>query len=134
MSSVVWLHDDALRHWWGEAPAVYVFDAEKILRENWSLKRIGFIYECLLELPLEIRRGDPVAEVRAFCEMQGADGVICMDSPDPRLRRQMNQLKAEIVPLEPFLSFTGKVDLRRFSRYWTKAEPALLALADNLKT
>jgi hypothetical protein len=132
MSKVIWVHDDALRHWWVQSPAVYVFDDDKLRREGWSLKRIGFVYECLLELPLEIRRGDPVTQVREFQQAHGAEGIQTMDSPDPRLRQQMAEMGAEIVADEPFVVLTGKLDLRRFSRYWAKAERALLP-ADNLK-
>lgn len=132
MNSVAWVHDDALRHWWGQTPALYVFDDEKLRLENWSLKRIGFLYECLLELPLEIRRGDPVTEMLEFQEANQADAVITMDSPDPRLREQMHRLAAQIVPQRQFVALTGKLDLKRFSRFWAKAERLLLPL-DTLK-
>ena len=132
MKSVVWLHDDALRHWYGESPAVYVFDDEKLKHERWSLKRIGFIYECLLELPVEIRRGNPVTEVLAFQKSHDADQVLAIQTPDPHLRQQMLQIRAESVPDIPFVELSGKVDLKRFSRYWAKAERALQATV-NLK-
>ncbi len=132
MKSVVWLHDDALRHWYGDSPAVYVFDDEKLLRERWSLKRIGFIYECLLELPVEIRRGDPVVEVLDFQRSNGAEQVLAMQTPDPHLQEQMVRVKATQVPEIPFVELSGKVDLKRFSRYWAKAERALQATV-NLK-
>jgi hypothetical protein len=132
MISVAWVHDDALRHWWGQMPAIYVFDDEKLRRENWSLKRIGFVYECLLELPLEIRLGDPVAQVLAFQKAYTADAVVSMDSPDPLLRQQMKSLNAQVLPAEPFVTLNGKQDLSRFSRYWSKAERVLLQ-ADTLK-
>jgi hypothetical protein len=126
MNQVAWVHDDALRHWWGQLPAIYVFDDEKLRQEQWSLKRIGFIYECLLELPLEIRRGHPVVQVREFQLSHQAKGIRTLDSPDPRLCQQMSEMGAEIVPNEPFVVLTGKLDLRRFSRYWAKAERTLL--------
>lgn len=132
MNAVAWVHDDALRHWWGQTPALYVFDDKKLRLEHWSLKRIGFIYECLLELPLEIRRGDPVTEMLAFQKSHGAEGVVSLDSPDPRLREQMNGMNAQVLSQQPFVPLTGKLDLKRFSRYWAKAERLLLP-ADTLK-
>ncbi len=131
MSEVIWLHDDALRQWYGESPAVYVFDEAKLIREQWSLKRVGFIYECLLELPVEIRRGDPVSQVLNFQRENRAQTIRVMDTADTTLREQINRLRSEAsveieIP-EPFVHLTGKLDLRRFSRYWTKAERALLA-------
>ncbi len=132
MKSVVWLHDDSLRHWYGDSPAVYVFDDEKLKRERWSLKRIGFIYECLLELPVEIRLGDPVAEMLAFQKLHNAEQVLAMQTPDPHLQKQILKMQAETVPEIPFVELAGKVDLKRFSRYWAKTERALQATV-NLK-
>jgi hypothetical protein len=132
MNHIAWVHDDALRHWWGDAPALYVFDDNKLKREQWSLKRIGFLYECLLELPLEIRRGDPVEQVRAFQHSHNAGQVITISTPDPHLQQQTTELGAHALPDEPFLQIPGKLDLRRFSRYWAKAERHLPP-ADTLK-
>lgn len=129
MTEVIWLHDDALRHWYGNSPAVYVFDDEKLRHEQWSLKRIGFVYECLLELPVELRRGDPVAEVLAFQQQHHAAAIRTMDTPDPGLREQIKRMQTTslvaVQTPEPFVQITGKLELKRFSKYWAKAEPAI---------
>lgn len=130
MNNVAWVHDDSLRHWYGEVPAIYVFDDEKLRREQWSLKRIGFIYECLLELPVEIRRGDVVSQVLAFQRQHDAARIITMGSADPHLRQQTGLLQAEVRAQPEFVHIEGKLDLRRFAKYWAKAERALLS-ADN---
>jgi hypothetical protein len=44
----------------------------------------------------------------------------------------MNQMNAQIVSQQPFVALNGKLDLKRFSRYWAKAERLLLP-ADTLK-
>jgi hypothetical protein len=102
-----------------------VWDEVELKRAGWSLKRIGFVYECLLDLPVAIRRGDPVVEVRRYAAETGCSGVVTMASPDPHLRRQMTELKAEVLPMEPFVELKGRVDLKRFSRYWQKAQESL---------
>lgn len=100
----------------------------RCLIEEWriSLKRIVFIYECLLELPVVIRRGDVAAEVLAFAREHAADGVATAFSPSPRFRaicdRLRDELPVAVLPVEPFLAYTGRLDLRRFSRYWATAE------------
>ena len=114
MSSVAWVHEDALRHWYGDVPAIYVFDDEKLKRECWSLKRIGFLYECLLELPVEIRRGDVVSEVLEFQRQHNAEGIISMGTPNPHLLRQADLLQAQMRPQPEFVHIEGKLDLRRF--------------------
>jgi deoxyribodipyrimidine photo-lyase len=145
---VLWIHAEAL----GPAnaalkahphrPALFVFDPVASDQEPWGLKRLVFIYECLLELPLTIRAGDPVQELLAFVARCGADGVVTTRAVDPRLRSITAQL-AERVPVavldpEPLvpsdLDSPGATaapgrpappDLRRFSRYWRWAEPRI---------
>ena len=151
---VLWIHAEAL----GPAnaalrahphrPAVFVFDPVAADQEPWGLKRLVFIYECLLELPVTIRAGDPVAELLAFVVRCGADGVVTTRAVDPRLRAISARL-AERVPVavlepEPLVSADREPpgageqaasavgtlpDLRRFSRYWRWAEPRIWGLA-----
>jgi deoxyribodipyrimidine photo-lyase len=126
MSVVEWVHTDALAVATA-APAVFVFDDAAI--DGWALQRIGFVYECLLELPVSIRRGNPAEAVLAFAREHGADRVVTRPFVDPRLAGIWQQLtrsiEGEILPEEPFVRLRGPVDLRRFSRYWAKAATAL---------
>ena len=135
---ILWIHGEAL----GPAnpalqaypgrPAVFVFDAELLTGgtatspEPVSLKRIGFLYECLLELPVSLRRGDVATEVLAFARAHGADGIVTSAGTDPRVAAicaQLSQeLPLEVLEPEPFVELDGRVDLGRFSRYWRRAE------------
>ena len=64
MTTLFWMHDDALRlAATTAAHRHFVFDDETITARHYGLKRIGFIYETLLTLPVEIRRGPTVATV-----------------------------------------------------------------------
>ena len=143
---ILWIHGEAL----GPAnpallahpgrPAVFVFDEALLAGESptthdpaatqpqpVSLKRIAFLYECLLELPVSLRRGDVAAEVLQFARAHGADGIITSAATDPRMLAIARQLEAElplqVLPVEPFVPLSDPVDLRRFSRYWRQAEP-----------
>lgn len=126
MSAIEWVHTDGLAVATA-APAIFVFDDAAI--DGWALQRIGFVYECLLELPVSIRRGDPAGAVLAFAREHGADRVVTRPFVDPRLAcvwQQLTQsIEGEIVDEEPFVPLRGPVDLRRFSRYWAKAATAL---------
>ena len=127
----IWIHADCLHrnspaymaH--PQSPSLYVWDDAELLRAGWSLKRIGFIYECLLDLPVEIRRGDPIAEMHNFAQQMGCDGIVTMATPDPRLQAQAKSMRAEILPQQPFVEVKGPLDLKRFSRYWQKVQKAL---------
>jgi len=150
---VLWVHGEAL----GPAnpalqahpgqPALFVFDAELIAgatatssdpqqaaAAGLSLQRLGFLYDCLLELPVTIRRGNVVAEVLAFARRHGADGVVTSRAVDPRFQQQLAQLAAalpvQVLEPEPFVppatagsgGRSAQPDLARFSRYWRWAE------------
>jgi len=91
-----------------------------------SLKRILFLYECLLELLVVIRRGDVATEVLRFAAEQGTDGVVTIDSPSPgfktRRRRIEHALPVLALPRLPFVKPATSLDLRRFARYWRNVE------------
>ncbi len=127
---VLWIHGEALgptnpallAH--PGRPALFVFEAEPV-----SLKRIGFLYECLLELPVTLRCGDVVAEVLAFAARHHADGVVTCAATDPRFGALVERIAAslplQVLPVPPFVpGEPGQpFDLGRFSRYWLRAEP-----------
>ena len=132
---ILWIHEEALGtgnpalQARPEAPAVFVFDTRWIQNARISRKRIGFLYENALDLPLTLRKGDVVAEVLAFARRHQADGVISTTAVDPRLERIGAAIDAEL-PLElmdpqPFVELSRPPRLGRFSRYWRDAEPVV---------
>jgi len=130
------------------APAVFVFDRELIEGHTattgghlqWGQSgevaplapgRLRFLQECVAELPVAVRQGDVVTELLAAATAIDADGIITSRGVDPRFAAIVKQL-AVVLPVsllepEPFLQLPqlgpGSPDLRRFSRYWRKAEP-----------
>ena len=135
---ILWIHGEALGPAnpalvaWPGQPAVFVFDTALIMgaglmaSNSLSLKRLGFLYECLLELPVTIRRGDVAAEVLSFARRHQADGVVTCAAVHPRFQELAVAISAalplEVLPQEPFVELESD-DLRRFSRYWRRAEP-----------
>jgi hypothetical protein len=129
---IIWVHGDCLSpknpalDEYPDTPAIWVWD--DALLEEWqiSLKRIAFIYECLLELPVVIRRGDVVKEVLAFAKENNANQVVTTDSPSPRFDTICDQIEEskelEVFEVDPFLEYDGFIDLKRFSRYWKVAQ------------
>ena len=142
---ILWIHGEAigpanpaLRAHPGR-PAVFVFDSELLAGRSpttgdpaapqpqpVSLKRIGFLYECLLELPVTLRHGDVAAEVLAFARAHGADGIVTSAGTDPRVAAICEVLEQglplEVLEPQPFVELDGPADLGRFSRYWRRAE------------
>ncbi|WP_017655780.1 hypothetical protein [Fortiea contorta] len=133
---IVWVHGDCLSphnpalQEYPDAPAVWVWDDALIEEWQLSLKRLTFIYECLLELPVEIRRGDVAREVLAFAQEHNADLVVTTVSPSPRFDDICDNIERslalEVFEVEPFFDYDGHIDLKRFSRYWKVAEKYVL--------
>ena len=129
---IIWIHGDCLSpknpalQEYPDTPAIWVWDDDLLAEWQISLKRITFIYECLLELPVVIRRGDVVTEVLAFAKEHNATQVVTVDSPSPRFDAICSSieksLELEVFDVEPFFDYDGFIDLKRFSRYWKVAE------------
>ena len=132
---ILWVHEEALGpsnpalRAWPDAPALFVFDTFWIQQQRISRKRLGFLYENALELPLTLRKGDVAAEVIAFAQRHDADGVVTSTAVDPRLQRIADVIEAELPlqELEPeaFVELPRPPRLGRFSRYWREAEPVV---------
>ncbi len=149
---LLWVHGEALgpanpalrAH--PDAPAVFVFDTELIEGRTATSGgqaggvpvplapgRLRFLRECLAELPVEVHQGDVVGEVLAAATAAGADGLVTSRAVDPRFAAIAQRLAAalplQVLEPEPFVhlphSGPGSPDLKRFSRYWRKAEPLL---------
>lgn len=131
--SIVWVHMDALSPTNAalvanpDMPALFVFDDQYLTARKFSLKRIVFIYECLLQLPVTIRRGDTAAQVMAFAQEHGAARIVTTESTDPRLKVTCEAIRKalpeagilEFAAVEPFAAIdTRRLDLKRFTRYW----------------
>jgi hypothetical protein len=130
--SIIWINGDCLSpqnpalQQYPNTPAIWVWDDELIEEWQLSLKRITFIYECLLEMPVEIRRGNVAMEIIKFAQENAANLVVTTDSPSPKFTQICDQieksLELEVWEVEPFLDYDGFIDLKRFSRYWKVAQ------------
>jgi hypothetical protein len=142
---LIWIHGDDLNphspalqaH--PDAPRVFVFDDAVIERYQLSLKRIAFLYECLLEIPrVEIRKGDVVAKLAEAVREHHCQRIVTTASVAPRFARlrarleREHRLPVEVMPLEPFVELTAaesaRLDLKRFSRYWNPIKSKALSL------
>ena len=134
---ILWIHEEALGpanpalRAWPDAPALFVFDTHWIEANRISRKRLGFLYEAALDLPLTLRKGDVASEVLAFAQRHNADGVVTSSAVDPRLERIGAaidaQLPLQLLDPEPFVELQRPPRLGRFSRYWREAEPVVWA-------
>ena len=134
---IVWVHQESLDprgpaltgH--PQATPVFVFDEAALESAGWSIKRLAFIYECLLEIPnISIYRGSTVDILLSLIKEQGYSAIATTSVVDPRLEKYIEQLSEAIPvqqhPIEEFAPIARVRDLRRFSRYWTSVESAVV--------
>lgn len=119
-SSMLALHPDA--------PAVFVWDTGWLLPNRISFKRVLFIAECLQEMPgdIDLRVGEPADQLLAAARSAQADYILAQRTPDPRLNAAAAQI-AQHLPVvwfdpPPFVESSRGFDLKRFSRYWKRAQ------------
>lgn len=139
MADIVWVHGDCLRPTnpalcaVPAAPALFVWDDELLRQRRMSLKRIVFMYEALLELPVTIQRGDVAAQVRAYADLHQATRIVTSASVSPRFRQIVRTLRTthrvEVLPEPDFVQLPATSDLRRFTRYWRAVAPQLEEMA-----
>jgi hypothetical protein len=130
--TLVWLHEDSLSprdpalaaH--PGAPSVYVWDDTVLQEEGYSLKRVVFLYECLLELPAELLRGDTVTTLLWKARQCNAKRIAVTWSVQPRFQDWVlaleRHLPVDVLPADAFVPDDLNADLRRFSRFWKRAE------------
>jgi hypothetical protein len=132
---VIWVHGDCLRptnpalEHTPSAPALFVWDDELLAQYHISLKRLVFMYEALLEMPVTIMRGNVPEQVCAFAEQHAASHIITTHSVAPRFADHLQHIRrryrVEVLKEEPFVDIPIHTDIRRFSRYWVAAAKSL---------
>jgi hypothetical protein len=130
---LIWLHEDSLSsndpalRAWPDAPAVFVLDDAVLAEEQYSLKRVAFLYESAVETPAQIWRGDTVDTLLHVAGVHRATRIVTTESVNPRFGERVARLRprlpVEVIEADAFVPRTLQTDLRRFSRFWKKAEP-----------
>jgi hypothetical protein len=137
MTRLLWLHEDALRlpadFAQAEAMrAIFIWDEAFLSQQLYGLKRRVFLYECLLDLPIDIIAGARRPTLERM--MQHADQLVTWRAQNPETRELMASLAKEydviILEPEPFITplDTDKTTPpRRFFKYWKSIAPRALA-------
>jgi hypothetical protein len=130
--ALVWVHGDRLSPLnealvaYPDAPAIFVFDDVVLNGYAVSLNRIQFMYECLLEMPVRILRGDPVEALVDKVAREGASRIVTTWTPAPRFKAIVAQLEqrlpVDVLPPQAFLETAPPLDLERFSRFWRSVQ------------
>ena len=137
-TALLWHHTDSLNpaspmitaH--SDAPAVFVWDTGWLIPSRISMKRVQFIAESLLEMPgrIDLRVGNPAQELLAAAQAVGADYIVAQRTPDPGLLAAAVEARQHLPILwyDPpaFVETSRGLDLKRFSRYWKRAQASAM--------
>jgi len=133
MSSLVWIHEDALR---ADHPAVtaaeddamvcYIWDDDYLKKMDYGFKRLVFIYESLCQLPVRIFHGDTTETLMQLVKQQDIQHLYVPSTPNPELQkiaaRLSNTVEVIAVADVPFVALNTEPDSKRFFRYWNKSK------------
>ena len=105
-----------------DSKALFIWDDDYFKKRNYSLKRLVFIYETLISMPVEIVHGKTSEIVKEIAPKK----VITTYTTDPELRRLIREmskeLELEFVYPDAFVHIDDKFDFTRFFKYWNKAK------------
>jgi len=156
--SFIWINEDTLgiNHPVFEAAsrdaiAIFIWDQAYFQRQNYSLKRLAFIYECLIDLQqqidttqngslrLEVYEGDTQSVLQDIiysndgaCDDSAMNKLYVPGIPNPYvldvIRLLGQDIKIAIIEPIPFMTVPDDVDMRRFFRFWKRARKSALGL------
>ena len=133
---LVWMHGDALSplapalRAYPDAPAAYIWDDALLGTYQLSLKRLQFLYECLLELPVTIHRGDPASELTRLARDQKRTVIATTHSVAPKFKAICSALEAsgftvQVFAQPPFAERAEGFDLRSHASYYRAARKGM---------
>ncbi len=140
---VVWVHGDSLSPTqpalaaYPNARAIYVWDDALLKTYQITLKRLVFLYESLLELPVTVRRGNVAEEVIKFAKENDASAVATTFSPSPRFATINEEIEHHL-PVQvrqdtPFITPEKPLNLTSHAYYgWaTKGQALSTSVEEN---
>ena len=135
-NAIVWIHGDNLSNTnpifkvYEGTPALFVWDGKLLDRWHVSLKRITFMYESLLNLPVNTCRGDIIEELVTFAEQHGAIRIATVPSPSRHFKWVCKELEKrgyllDILQPTAFVNYDESFGLRPLSAYTSGVQPAI---------
>ena len=122
------VHDKALRFGldaceaYKRFKAIHIWDDEYYRSQRYSLKRLVFIYETLLDLPLEIIHGKTLD----ILSEENFDDIVIPYSGDQALKNlfsKIEKIKTVHYLFETsFVNLDRTVEFKRFFKYWNQAK------------
>lgn len=133
MVDLYWIHEDALRLNHPAALAAgddvyqfFIWDEAYLQKMDYGFHRLHFIYEALCDMGISIYKGDILTVLKELSTEHQPNALYIAHSANPLLKEYMQHAKTmvttHIVEDEPFVSLHNNPELKRFFRYWNKAQ------------
>ena len=133
MNNLIWLHEDMLRtehlvfEIAGSNPhSFFVWDEKRFVDAGINFKRLVFIYQTLINLPVTIYRGDTRDVVNKLSYKFGVSEVFTPDANSVSLRRTFDKLQyivdLNIVEDAKLFRYNDEVEYTRFFQFWRAIE------------
>jgi hypothetical protein len=115
----------------GDTQSIFVWD-EKLFKElNYSMKRLIFIYESLIELPVDIIHGSTFEMITAC----NPEKILIPSTHNPVLNEYYQALRSiaplEVIEDEAFVTMKSDIPYSRFFQYWNKAKKLAMRINGN---
>lgn len=135
--AIIWVHEDALgldhpvfAKAKDNAQRIFIWDDSYFQAQGYSLKRLVFIYECLLDIPrLQLYHGDMKTILGELCKGQT---VFVAETPNPTLQDIIKVVSENcdttLIGSLPFVQISDNADMRRFFRYWNRAKKSAVSM------
>ncbi len=131
-TSIIYIHEEALRtdhpvflHAPANSRSIFVWDDDYLKQQNYSLKRLIFIYETLCTMPIELMRGSTQV---ILSSLQPAK-IYTQSTSNPAISLKismMNAIAPVIIVSDEAFCKTNVGDYQRFSQYWKRAQQSIL--------
>ena len=143
MTSLIWLHEDALRmthpvftaaeH---NYTAFCIWDNDYFKDMNYGFNRLSFIYEAMSDLPHNIYKGPIEKTILELAKEVNSQSLYVPFSPNHVIKQHLisleKKLTIKVVKDEPFVDCNPTNIDKRFFRYWNKIKK--YALQDDTKS
>lgn len=102
-------------------PKLFIYDEEQLKADQFSIKRIQFIADALVEIPdIRVMKG----VTQDILKTLGVTEIVSQDTPSQDIKERLAASQVEWVPEEAFVSYSGS--LKRFMGFWRAIEPQLI--------
>jgi len=134
----IWIHENAMsvnhpvfKAAGGNAHAFFIWDKGYFEQNAYSLKRLTFLYETLIDMPITVYAGDTATTLRHLCENQDDNSILYVpETPDAYVLKVIDKIQldisVQIIQDKPFIEVSDDVDMARFFRFWNRSRKSAL--------